>query len=162
MTATQWIQEVTKQKSKAAWTDHQTLTQIQNAFRGELNDWFYSLKLLDIEITNYESVKAVFENDYQVIKSMETKPTTKNLIKQEDYDGFITIRNTKNKQTCKYCKKQGHSLSNCWILKSENKTRAEQTKLKQEKEKQRSESISQDQPKFTPLVKERQEQAEDL
>ena len=36
LTATQWIQEVIKQKSEAAWTDIQTLSHIQKAFKGEL------------------------------------------------------------------------------------------------------------------------------
>ena len=138
LTATQWIQEVTKQKTEAAWTDLQTLTQIQYAFRGELTDWFYSLKLLEIDTTNYESVKAAFENDYKVIKSVGTESTTENQINQADEDGFITVRHTKNKQTCKYCKKQGHSVSNSWTLRNKNITRAEQTKLKQET--QRSEN----------------------
>ena len=47
LTATQWIQEVNKQKTEAAWTDLQTITQIQKALKGELTDWFYSLKLLE-------------------------------------------------------------------------------------------------------------------
>ena len=57
LTATQWIQEVTKQKTKAAWTNLQAITQIQKAFKGELTDWFNSLKLLGINTTDYESVK---------------------------------------------------------------------------------------------------------
>ena len=113
LTATQWIQEVTKQKTDAAWTDLQTLTQIQKAFRGELTDWFYSLKLLEIDTTNYKSVKAAFEKDYKVTKSFETESTTENQINQPEDDGFTTVRHNKNKQTCKYCKKQGHSVSNC-------------------------------------------------
>ena len=124
LTATQWIQEVTKQKTEAAWTDLQTITQIQKAFKGELTDWFYSLKLLEIDTTDYESVKQAFENDYKVSKSTGTEPTTENQINQAEDDGFITVRNTKNKQTCKYCKKQGHSISNCWTLKTKNKARA--------------------------------------
>ena len=56
LTATQWIEEVTKIKTEAAWTNFQTLKQIQKAFKGELIDWFYTLKLLEIDTTNYESV----------------------------------------------------------------------------------------------------------
>ena len=39
---------------------------------------------------------------------------------------FTTVRNSKKKQICKYCKKQGHSISNCWTLRTKNKTRAEE------------------------------------
>ena len=37
LTATQWIQEVTKRKNEAAWTNFQAITQIQKAFKGELS-----------------------------------------------------------------------------------------------------------------------------
>ena len=121
LTAKQWIQEVTKQKTKAEWTDLQTITQMQKAFKGELTDWFNSLKLLGINTTDYESVKTEFEKDYKVIKSPGTESETSNQINQEEEDGFITVRNNKNKQTCKYCKKQGHSISNCWTLKAKTK-----------------------------------------
>ena len=127
LTATQWIQEVTKQKTEAAWTDLQTLKQIQKAFKGELIDWFFSLKLLGIDTSDYESVKTVFENDYKVIKPTGDESKTVNPINQAEEDGFITVRNNKNKQTCKYCKKQGHSIPNCWTLKTKNKKRAEQS-----------------------------------
>ena len=151
LTATQWIQEVIKQKSEAAWTDIQTLSHIQKAFKGELTDWFYSLTLLEVDTKNWNSVKTSFENDYKVMKPSENamgiepkitpKPntntlTTKTPISQEEDDGFTTVRHTKNKQTCKYCKKKGHSISNCWTLRSKNKARAEHMKLQQEKTRQ--------------------------
>jgi len=125
LTATQWIQEVTKRKNEAAWTNFQTITQIQKAFKGELTDWFFSLKLLGIDTSDYESVKTAFENDYRVIKSSGTESATINPSNQEEDDGFITVTNNKNKHTCKYCRKQGHSISNCWTLKTKNKIRAE-------------------------------------
>ena len=133
ITATQWIQEVTKQKTKAAWTNFQTITQIQKAFKGELTDWFFSLKILGINTNDYESVKTAFENDYKVIKSSGIKSETCYPINQEEEDGFTTVRNSKNKQTCKYCKKQGHSKSNCWTLNKNNKIRAEQSRKNQQR-----------------------------
>ena len=66
LTASQWIQEVIKQKAKASWTDAQTLTHIRKAFKGELVDWFYSLTILEIDTTNWNSVRESFENDYKV------------------------------------------------------------------------------------------------
>ena len=100
LTATQWIQEVTRQKSEAAWTNFQTLTQIQKAFKGELTDWFLSLKLLGINTSDYESVKTAFENDYKVINTSKIEPEASNPIYQAEEDGFITVTNNKNKQTC--------------------------------------------------------------
>ena len=132
LTATQWIQEVTKLKTKAAWTNFQTLTQIQKAFKGELTDWFFSLKLLGIDTSDYESVKTAFENDYKVINSSEIESKISHPFNQAEEDGFTTVRNNKNKQTCKYCKKQGHSKSNCWTLKKKNKMRAEQSRTNQQ------------------------------
>ena len=121
LTATQWIQEVTKRKNEAAWTNSQTITQIQKAFEGELTDWFFSLKLLGIDTSDYESVKTAFENDYRVIKSSKTMSAMVNPSNQEEDDGFITVTKNRNKHTCKYCKKQGHSISNCWTLKTKKK-----------------------------------------
>ena len=106
ITATQWIQEVTKLKTKAAWTNFQTITQIQKAFKGELIDWFFSLKLLGIDTSDYESVKTAFENDYKVIKPSGIESETFDPINQAEENGFTTVRNNKNKQTCKYCKKK--------------------------------------------------------
>ena len=54
---------------------------------------------------------------------------------------FTIVRNTKKKQTCKYCKKQGHSISNCWMLKSKNKAWAEYQK-QQYKTKRQMESTN--------------------
>ena len=93
-------------------TNFQTITQIQKAFKGELTDWFFSLKLLGIDTSDYESVKTAFENDYRVIEASGIESTTINPSNQEEDDGFITVKNNKNKHTCKYCRKQGHSISN--------------------------------------------------
>ena len=41
---------------------------------------------------------------------------------------FTTVRNSRKKQTCKYCKKQGHSISNCWTLKSKINARGKNQK----------------------------------
>ena len=109
--------------------DYQTITQIHKAFKGELTDWLFSLKLLGIDTNDFESVKTAFENDYRVIKSPKTEPETFNPINQTEEDEFITVRNNKNKQTCNYCKKQGHSIPKCWTLNKKNKLRAEQSRL---------------------------------
>ena len=45
------------------------------------------------------------------------------------------MTNNKNKHTCKYCKKQGHSIYNCWTLKTKNKIRAERSKTNQQETK---------------------------
>ena len=43
-------------------------------------------------------------------------------INEIDDEGFTTVKKVKTQmQTCKYCKKQGHSISNCWTLQSKNK-----------------------------------------
>ena len=146
LTASQWIQEVIKQKAKASWTEAQTLTYIQKAFKGELIDWFYSLSILEVDTTNWNSVRESFENDSKVkrltVPSMgqlpeitpkptTSTPTTSSQVNQIEETEFTTVRNSRKKQTCKYCEKQGHSISNCWTLKSKNNARAEY--LKQQK-----------------------------
>ena len=52
------------------------------------------------------------------------KPTTTTQINEIEEEEFTTVKNAKKKQTCKYCRKQGHSISNCWTLQSKNKARA--------------------------------------
>ena len=49
------------------WIFVEKITQIQKAFKGELTDWFFSLKLLGIDTSDFENVKTAFENDYKVI-----------------------------------------------------------------------------------------------
>ena len=57
----------------------------------------------------------------QTQNSITEKPTTATQIDEMEEEGFTTVKNTKNKQTCKYCKTQGHSISNCWTLQSKDK-----------------------------------------
>ena len=108
----------------------------KKAFKGELVDWFYSLSILEVDTTNWESVKESFENDYKVEKltvtsrghikiNPEQTTSTSHNMNRTDKTDFTTVRNSKKKQICKYCKKQGHSISNCWTLKSKNRGRAE-------------------------------------
>ena len=73
-TATQWLQKVTTNRDGTTWTDAQTITYVRNAFRGELIDWFDSLKPLGINTAIWADIQARFEIDF------EARPSTTSIV----------------------------------------------------------------------------------
>ena len=88
-TPSQWLQKVLNHKNGAAWTDAQTITHVKNAFRGEVIDWFDSLKAFDINTQNWNEVKTAFESDFRTTPSMTTMVSQIPEIKQKQEDSVI-------------------------------------------------------------------------
>ena len=84
-TADQWIKKVETHRRAAGWDEANTITHVQNAFRGtEVLDWFESLEPLGIDVLHWEPIKAAFINDFKAAPTISSVVFKIADIKQQD------------------------------------------------------------------------------
>ncbi len=85
-TAALWLAKVINHKEGAQWNNAQKITQVRNAFRGPLLDWFDSIQALGVDIRIWEQIQARFEIDFEAAPSASSVVYKITEIKQADHE----------------------------------------------------------------------------
>jgi hypothetical protein len=81
----QWLAKVVNHKD-TQWNDAQTITHVENAFRGPLLNWFDSLQSLGVDIRVWAQIQTRFEIDSEAAPSASSVVYKITEIKQADQE----------------------------------------------------------------------------
>ena len=88
-TAAQWLQKIINHRDGTDWTDQVFITHVRNSLRGDLIDWFDSLKPLGVDITIWANIQAAFETDYEAAPTASSIVNKIPTIKQNDQESVV-------------------------------------------------------------------------